>query len=113
MSSDSPLTQDDSAAKQFGGTRVQPARPETGMNSAPAAARDGTPRPHSAGLVCPLCAQAGRGAPYGWRFVEGELVADRGEQLVIAAVREYRTAGLSLRDIALRLADRGMLRSRP
>jgi len=48
--------------------------------------------------------------PYGWRLTDdGELVEDRGEQLVIAAVREYRAAGLSLRATAARLADRGLM----
>ena len=48
--------------------------------------------------------------PYGWRLTDdGELVEDRGEQLVIAAVREYRAAGLSLRAIRSRLEDRGLV----
>ena len=37
------------------------------------------------------------------------LVANEAEQLVVAAVREYRAAGLSLRIIGARLAERGML----
>ena len=37
------------------------------------------------------------------------LVANEAEQLVVAAVREYRAAGLSLRTIGERLAERGML----
>lgn len=48
--------------------------------------------------------------PYGWRLTDdGELVEDHGEQLVIAAVREYRAEGLSLRATAARLADRGLM----
>jgi DNA invertase Pin-like site-specific DNA recombinase len=37
------------------------------------------------------------------------LVANEAEQLVVAAVREYRAGGLSLRTIGKRLAERGML----
>lgn len=47
-------------------------------------------------------------AAFGWRLDGGELVADAGEQLVVAAVREYRAAGLSLRQIGARLAERGL-----
>ena len=48
-------------------------------------------------------------AAFGWRLDGGELVADAGEQLIIAAVREYKNGGLSLRQIGARLADRGLL----
>jgi site-specific DNA recombinase len=49
-------------------------------------------------------------ARYGYRVGDdGRLVEDDAEQLVIAAVRELRAAGLSLRAVADELARRGML----
>lgn len=49
--------------------------------------------------------------PYGSDLGAGgkTLVTNEGEQLVVSAVREYRVAGLSLRVIGARLAERGML----
>lgn len=49
--------------------------------------------------------------PYGFDLgADGKtLVANEAEQLVVAAVREYRAAGLSLRTIGDRLAKRGLL----
>ena len=49
--------------------------------------------------------------PYGFDLgADGKtLVANEAEQLVVAAVREYRAAGLSLRTIGDRLAERGLL----
>ena len=49
--------------------------------------------------------------PYGYDLgADGKtLVANDAEQLVMAAVREYRAAGLSLRTIGDRLAKRGLL----
>lgn len=49
--------------------------------------------------------------PYGYDLgADGKtLVANDAEQLVVAAVREYRAAGLSLRTIGDRLAKRGLL----
>ena len=44
---------------------------------------------------------------FGWRELEGKLVADAGEVLAIALMREWRAAGISLRAICakLELAD--------
>ena len=49
--------------------------------------------------------------PYGYDLgADGKtLVANEAEQLVVTAVREYRTAGLSLRTVGERLAERGLL----
>jgi len=49
--------------------------------------------------------------PYGYDLgADGKtLVANEAEQLVVTAVREYRAAGLSLRTIGERLAERGMV----
>lgn len=51
----------------------------------------------------------GGGVPYGQRVSDDgiHIEADEGEQAVIAAVVEYRAAGLSLRAIAERLQARG------
>ncbi|MCZ7649608.1 MAG: recombinase family protein [Planctomycetota bacterium] len=49
-------------------------------------------------------------APYGFRVVaDGGLEPDEEEQAVIAAARELREAGLSLRRVGDRLAERGYL----
>ncbi len=49
-------------------------------------------------------------APYGWRVSDdGTLAADASEQCVILAAREYRAAGLSLRQIGARLTAGGIL----
>ena len=49
-------------------------------------------------------------APFGWRVADdGTLAADAAEQCVILAAREYRAAGLSLRQIGARLAAGGIL----
>lgn len=49
--------------------------------------------------------------PYGYQVAEDgvNLEPCEGEQRVIAAIREYREAGLSLRKIAARLTERGFL----
>ena len=49
--------------------------------------------------------------PYGYDLgADGKtLVANEAEQLVVAAVREIRAAGLSLRTIGARLVERGMV----
>jgi site-specific DNA recombinase len=62
-----------------------------------------------------LAVKRGRGeatggdAPFGTRKEGGRLVRDEAEQEIIAAAREYRAAGLSLRQIAARLEERGLL----
>lgn len=49
-------------------------------------------------------------APYGWRVdAAGQLVRDDAEQRAIAAARELRAAGLSLRAVGARLAESGCL----
>ena len=48
-------------------------------------------------------------APYGFQVVAGELVAVAGEQAVLAAAREARASGLSLRAIARALDSRGFV----
>ena len=50
-------------------------------------------------------------APYGWRVGSDgvELVPHDGEQAAIAAARELRAAGLSLRKVGAMLADKGIL----
>lgn len=48
-------------------------------------------------------------APYGFRAVDGRLVADEGEQAVIARVREARARGLTVRAIAEELAAAGIV----
>lgn len=49
----------------------------------------------------------GGDAPYGFEVVDGRLVAVESEQAVLAAAREARAAGLSLRAVARVLAERG------
>jgi site-specific DNA recombinase len=51
----------------------------------------------------------GGDAPFGTCKVNGRLVRDEAEQAIIAAAREYRAAGLSLRQIAARLEERGLM----
>ena len=52
----------------------------------------------------------GGAARYGYRpGVDGALVEEPGEQAVLAAVRDLRAAGLSLRRVAAELEARGML----
>jgi DNA invertase Pin-like site-specific DNA recombinase len=53
--------------------------------------------------------EASNHAPYGFRAVEGRLVADEGEQAVIARVREARARGLTVRAIAEELAAAGIV----
>lgn len=48
-------------------------------------------------------------APYGYRVEAGALVEVEAEQAVLAAAREAKAAGLSLRAIAASLAARGFL----
>lgn len=48
-------------------------------------------------------------APYGFRAEGGRLVADEGEQVVIARVREARARGLTVRAIAEELAAAGVV----
>lgn len=48
-------------------------------------------------------------APYGFKVEAGELVAVAGEQAVLAAAREARASGLSLRAIARALGARGFM----
>jgi len=48
-------------------------------------------------------------APYGYAVEGGQLVAVEAEQAVLAAAREAKAAGLSLRAIARELESRGML----
>jgi site-specific DNA recombinase len=48
-------------------------------------------------------------APYGFRLAAGVLLQDPAEQEVLRTVRDYRTAGLSFRAIAARLAAAGRL----
>ena len=48
-------------------------------------------------------------APFGYRAVDGRLVADEGEQAVIARVREARARGLTVRAIAAELAAAGVV----
>ena len=48
-------------------------------------------------------------APYGFRVEAGELVSVAGEQAVLAAAREARASGLSLRAIARALDARGFV----
>lgn len=49
-------------------------------------------------------------APYGYRFTEHDtVVPDAAEQAVMAAARQYAAGGLSLRQIAARLAADGHL----
>lgn len=51
-----------------------------------------------------------RFAPYGYRFADDDMLVEVvAEQLVIAAARQYATGGLSLRQIAQRLAIDGYL----
>ncbi len=45
--------------------------------------------------------------PYGYRAERGELVADESAQAVLERVRELRTTGASLRDIATTLTTEG------
>jgi len=47
--------------------------------------------------------------PFGFRAVEGKLVEDADEQAVIAAVREARVRGLTVRAIAAELAAAGIV----
>jgi hypothetical protein len=49
--------------------------------------------------------------PFGYRAEGGRLVADEGEQSVIARVREARRAGVPTRDIADALRDAGITRT--
>jgi DNA invertase Pin-like site-specific DNA recombinase len=51
-------------------------------------------------------------APYGFRAEGGRLVADEGEQAVIARVREARERGLTVRAIAAELAAAGVVSRR-
>lgn len=53
--------------------------------------------------------EASNHAPYGSRAVNGRLVADEGEQAVIARVREARARGLTVREIAAELAAAGIV----
>ena len=48
-------------------------------------------------------------APFGYRAVDGRLVADEGEQAVIARIREARSRGLTVRAIAAELAAAGVV----
>ena len=48
-------------------------------------------------------------APFGYRAVDGRLVADEGEQAVIARIREARARGLTVRAIAAELAAAGVV----
>jgi DNA invertase Pin-like site-specific DNA recombinase len=48
-------------------------------------------------------------APYGFRAEGGRLVADEGEQAVIARIREARSRGLTVRAIAAELAAAGVV----
>jgi hypothetical protein len=48
-------------------------------------------------------------APYGFRAEGGRLVADEGEQAVVARVRALRDAGLSQRGIVAELARAGVV----
>lgn len=47
--------------------------------------------------------------PYGWRLVDGRLVADEGEQAVISRVRALRATGLTIRAIVAGLAMEGVV----
>ena len=47
--------------------------------------------------------------PYGWRAVDGRLIADEGEQAVLALVRAARDAGLSHREIVAELRLAGLV----
>jgi DNA invertase Pin-like site-specific DNA recombinase len=49
----------------------------------------------------------GGDAPYGYAVEDGRLVPVESEQAVLAAAREARAAGLSLRTVACVLAERG------
>jgi hypothetical protein len=51
----------------------------------------------------------GGDAPFGTRKEAGRLVRDEAEQAIIAAARECRATGLSLRQIAARLEERGLM----
>jgi site-specific DNA recombinase len=48
-------------------------------------------------------------APYGYRFAQDAVEADPLEQAGLAAARELRAAGLSLRAVAATLAERGIM----
>ena len=47
--------------------------------------------------------------PYGWRLVDGCLVVDDGEQVVLTHVRALRAAGLSQCDIVAELRRAGLI----
>jgi DNA invertase Pin-like site-specific DNA recombinase len=54
--------------------------------------------------------QRAGGVPYGYAAdASGRLTPDAGEQAVIAAVRDLRAAGASLRGVVAELASRGMV----
>lgn len=53
--------------------------------------------------------EASNHAPYGYRAEGGRLVADEGEQAVIARMREARARGLTVRAIAAELAADGVV----
>ena len=46
--------------------------------------------------------------PYGWRMVDGRIVADEIEQAIIVRVRALRAKGLTIRAIAAGLAMEGV-----
>lgn len=48
-------------------------------------------------------------APFGYKAVDGKLVVDEGEQATIAAAKELRAGGLSVRSIATELEIRGVV----
>jgi len=48
--------------------------------------------------------------PFGYREEDGELVHDDDEQRILARIRQLRSEGLSLADIASELNDRGITR---
>lgn len=60
-------------------------------------------------LILARTAAASPHIPYGWRLIDGCLVADEGEQAVLAQVRALRDAGLSEREIVAELRDVGLI----
>ena len=49
----------------------------------------------------------GGDCPYGYRVAEGKLIADPAEQTMLAAIRQCRTEGYTLREIAAELTRQG------
>jgi DNA invertase Pin-like site-specific DNA recombinase len=74
-------------------------------------ARVGT-RTKAALAVLRALGEVSNHAPFGYRAEGGRLVADEAEQEVLAAVREARARGLTVRAIALELEQAGIVSRR-